>query len=661
MAPSPHHTRTTGTAPALGAFLLGAVVWTWPLARYLTSRVPHDPGDPLLNIWLVWWNAQAVPFTDRWWSPPIFHPMPGALALSEHLAGIAIITTPLQLAGASALTAYNVALILSFALSGLFAFLLVRSLSGSPLAAACAGLAFGFAPYRAGQLAHLQVLSAQWMPLALFAMHRYTASGRRRWLAVFVGAWLLQSLSNGYYLLFFPVLIALWLAWFIDWRRAPRRGLILVGTWILGTLPLVPMLLRYETVQRGLGLARSTGEMTMFSATAAAFAHPSGMLAFWPFVPAANEELYLYPGLVAILLVVVGWTAGRSRPWRDGSRAPLLFYSGAMVVMWALAAGPAPPDSGARALLHPYTLLTWLPGFDAIRVPARFAMLGALCLAVAAGLALDRIVAVSRHPRTRYGVALLAMTAIALDQWTRPMPLILPPGRVLLPEASRATVVELPPDEGVVNTHAMYRAMQHQRPLVNGYSGHVPPHYAVLWHALRRNDPSALVELARGRPLIIVVHDRIDTGGAMRRLVESLPGIQAHSTSGVGGLFVLPAQASARVPDGGTLLPATVREMPPHYAVIDLRVERVVRTIEFPLRWHTAELERRLAIDGSLDGTTWRVIGEEWTGGAALAGALRDPREIPVRFALPDVSVRYLRIHPAAAWLSRELRVYGPG
>ena len=65
-----------------------------------------------------------MPFTARWWNPPIFYPMPGALALSEHLAGIAIVTTPLQWAGVSPLAAYNVALILSFGLSGFFAFLL---------------------------------------------------------------------------------------------------------------------------------------------------------------------------------------------------------------------------------------------------------------------------------------------------------------------------------------------------------------------------------------------------------------------------------------------------------------------------------------------------------------------------------------------------------
>ena len=83
----------------IGFFLVVALAWTWPVVTRLSWRIPHDPGDPILNTWILWWNTQAVPFTAAWWSPPVFYPMPGALALSEHLAGIAVFTTPLQKSG----------------------------------------------------------------------------------------------------------------------------------------------------------------------------------------------------------------------------------------------------------------------------------------------------------------------------------------------------------------------------------------------------------------------------------------------------------------------------------------------------------------------------------------------------------------------------------
>jgi hypothetical protein len=649
----------------LAAFVALAIAWTWPLAAHLGSRIPHDPGDSVLNIWLLWWNAHAVPFTDAWWSPPIFFPMRGALALSEHLAGLAVVTTPLQWMGASALAAYNVAFLLSFALSGFCVFLLVRRLLAAPahdavrdMAALCAGLAYGFGPYRAGQLAHLQVLTSQWMPLALLAMHGYLDDGRRRWLALFAAAWLLQALSNGYYLLFFPVLIGLWLVWFTGWTRCLSRGMVLFGIWMLASLPLVPVLLTYARVQQRLGLTRTPGDMMNFSARPEAFLHASGLLRFWPATQTATTEELLFPGVTAIALVIAACVAGFRDPKGTRARSSFVFYIAAAVIMSALAFGPAPPGATAHAWLRPYTLLMWLPGFDALRVPARFAMLATLCLAVASGLAFAQVAPSSRTRLRIFGAIVLA--GLLVDGWTRPMPLVTPPGRVTLPDIPGAIVMEVPLNEGATDTAAMYRAMDHRRPLVNGYSGHVPPHYAILSLALRRGDPSVLTELARGRPLILLVDAARDPGGHVRRLVEGLPGIDARGGSSGGMIYVLPAGASARVATPGAAWPVTTRTIGRFDVELDLGATRIVRTVGFTLRARYSELDSRIRIQGSEDGTTWSTSWEDWTGGPALAASLEDPLETPVRLTLPDVRMRYVRVYPAAAWLQQEVSVYGP-
>ncbi|MEP6593512.1 MAG: hypothetical protein ABJC51_07460, partial [Acidobacteriota bacterium] len=371
--------RRIGSLPEgllwLSLFFALAVAWSWPLAAHFASRIPNDPGDSVLNIWLLWWNAHAVPLTRGWWSPPIFFPMPGALALSEHLAGLAPVTTPLQWAGATPLVAYNAAFMLSFALSGFFAFLLVRRLAeqqgvpaaGCRLAGLCAGLIYGFGPYRAGQLGHLQVLTSQWMPLALLAMHAYLDDGRRRWLALLGAAWLLQALSNGYYLFFFPVLLGLWLVWFVDWRRQARRGAALIGALAAASLPLIGMLLSYADIQQRLGLGRTPGEMVNYSATPSAFLQASELLRFWPGSPAATSEQFLFPGVSGIALVMLAAAAWGIRRRADlpalASRPPLLFYALAAALLWGLAFGPR--SDHTSAWLHPYTLLAWLPGFAA--------------------------------------------------------------------------------------------------------------------------------------------------------------------------------------------------------------------------------------------------------------------------------------------------------
>jgi hypothetical protein len=208
-----------------------AVAYTWPVAAHLGDRVPVDGHDPLLNSFLLWWNAHRLPLTSGWWNSPFFFPLGGTIAMSETLLGLSIVTTPMLYLGASPLLAYNVVYLLSIPLCGLATYLLVRELGGTRGVAFLGGLAFAFAPYRAAQLAHLQVLCAFWVPLALLGLHRYLRTGRRRDLALAAAAWAMQGLTNAYLFLFLSVLVAAWVAWFVvsalRWRALGSVALAL--------------------------------------------------------------------------------------------------------------------------------------------------------------------------------------------------------------------------------------------------------------------------------------------------------------------------------------------------------------------------------------------------------------------------------------------------
>lgn len=644
---------------ASALFFLLALAWTWPLVTRLSWRLPHDPGDPLLNAWILWWNTQAVPFTEAWWSPAIFYPMPGAFALSEHLAGIALLTAPLHALGVNALAAYNVALILSSWLSGFFAFLLGRRLTGSTAAGLLAGVAFGFAPYRASQLSHLQVLTSQWMPLALYAMHAYLDDRRRRWLALFAAAWLIQALSNGYYLLFFPVLIGLWMAWFVRWRMDLRAGVALAATFIGSSLLLVPTLLRYREVHETLGLTRTREEMLMFSATPASFLETAHMLKFWPIKDALTQEGFLFPGVTVALLLAAGAIVFLFRGCLTGAfarRSAALFYGATAVLLWWLCLGPAATDSLLDAISHPYSLLTWLPGFSGLRVPARFAMLATLCASMAAAIAAARLAPAAGWQRIALGILIAA--GLFVDSWTRPMPLATPPARVNFPSVADAVVIELPTTESAVNVSAMYRAMLHGLPLVNGYSGHTPRHFDLLSTALMRHDPSVMTHFAAGRPLLVVVHRRYDQDGSLRALVERAGGV-LHEESGTGPVFVVPPRPQVRTPPLGSPLGGTPVRSAAGYAVLDLGSEQVVRGININLRWRYAEMATEMLVESSTDGAAWTAAWEGWTGGAMLQAALQDQRLVPLKIYLPDVRARYLRVSTVPHWVGREMTALG--
>ena len=59
--------------------------------------------------------------------------------------------------------------------------------------------------------------------------------------------------------------------------------------------------------------------------------------------------------------------------------------------MWVLALGPGGDGQEPASPYRPYSWLLWLPGFNGLRVSSRFAMLGTLCLAMAASLAVAHL------------------------------------------------------------------------------------------------------------------------------------------------------------------------------------------------------------------------------------------------------------------------------
>ena len=266
------------------------------LLPVLTTNLPSDLGDPLLNTAILAWNAKHLPLTPDWWNFPAFAPLSGVTAFTEHLLGAYPLSSPIIWETGNAVLAYNVLLLACFPLNGLATYALVRELTGSAPGALVGGFAFAFAPFISNQLAHVQMLTAFGMPFALFALHRYMNGGRRRDLAWFGIAWLEVLLSNAYFLVFFPILVALWMAWFFR-RTALRRWVAVAATAAAATLPIVPLLIGYYTRQTAYGFAREYPEVLAFSAGVHSLAGVSHFSVLWKqWLPTTYGEASLFPG-----------------------------------------------------------------------------------------------------------------------------------------------------------------------------------------------------------------------------------------------------------------------------------------------------------------------------------------------------------------------------
>ena len=746
---------------AAAAYVLLTAALTWPLALHAGSLVPNDLGDPLLNTWILDWNARTVPLTARWWNAPLFYPAPGIMAFSEHLLGLSLFTTPVILVTGNPLLAYNVAFFLSFVLSALAAYFLVFTLTRRHDCAFLAGLAFGFAPYRMAQLAHVQVLSSYWMPVALAAVHRYFAGRRARWAVLFAVAWLMQALSCGYYLFYLSVLVGLWLPWFVSGPASRRLLLRLGAIWAAVALVLVPVLYGYWHFQRAYGLRREITEIVSFSADVASLLKAPDSLRFWGWLNVVEHpESQLFPGLTVTALVVAGLVAGwRSAarekigrlkiarvfvllailffaiaaspfffgPWKIEiagvrllsvgtphkplslgllflivaaamhpsvrtawrRRSALAFYALAAIAMWLFSLGPAPTLLNNPVIYKaPYAWLMLLPGVDSIRVPARFWMLAAMCLAVAAGLALRQLT--TRWPRMTRALPVVACVGVLADSWPAPIRLENPPAS--RPAHTRAVArLELPAGPSHDPT-ALYRAIEHRRPLLNGYSGYFAPHYWPLRYLLQEHDPALLTRLSALGPIEVVVEHAYDEGGRWRQFLLSHPQVtlvhreEQYSTFRVErGRYVgaLPSIPGTPLPiasiaseingaivgamtdgDAGSRWHAGRAQRPGDEFIADLGASRTVNGAELLIAGFNADFPRKLAIETSTDAQTWSPAWRGSAGLVAFSAALEDPLNVPMPFIFEPRAARYVRFtqldhEETYYWSVAELRIVG--
>jgi len=746
---------------AAAAYVLLTAALTWPLVLHPGSLVPNDLGDPLLNTWILAWDARVVPLTAHWWDAPQFYPAAGTMAFSEHLLGLTIFTTPVILVSGNPLLAYNIAFFLSFVLSGLFAYFLAFTISRRHDCAFLAGLAFAFAPYRMAQLAHVQVLSSYWMPLALAGLHRYFDDHRTRWLVLFAAAWFMQALTCGYYLIYLSVLIALWLPWFVSGPGTWRSLVRLAVAWGIVALLLVPVLYGYWHFHHAYGLRRGIDEIVSFSADVASVLKAPANLRVWGWLNVVEHpESQLFPGLTLIVLIiaglVIGWrTAAREKigrlkiarvvvliavlffaiaaspfyfgPWKLDiggvrllsvgtphkplsvgllflviaaamhpsvrtawrRRSALAFYALAAVAMWLFSLGPAPTLLN-RPIIYkaPYAWLMLLPGVDGIRVPARFWMLAAMCLSIAGGLAIRQLTA--RWPRFARALPVVACLGVLADSWPLMIPMEKPPAS--RPVHTRAVARLELPAKPFHDSIALYRATEHRRPLLNGYSGYFAPHYAPLQELLKEHDPAVLTRLSSFGPIEVVVDHQFDEGAGWRQFLLSHPQASLvyrddrYSTFRIergpraGALPKVPGEplpiASISAEFNAALVGNMIdhdlmtrwhagREQRPGDAfTVDLGSVREAYGAEMLIGGSVADFPRKLSIETSVDGLTWSPAWSGTTGVLALSAALEDPLTVTLPFEFQPRPARYVRftqldVEETYYWSVAELRIMG--
>jgi len=579
------------------AYVALTLLATWPVVRGLSRNVAGDLGDPVFAMWVLAWDSDQLltmlhgdlSHVRSFFDANIFHPAPLTLAYSEHFIPQAIQALPIYAITGNPILSYNLLFLSTFVLSGVGAYLFVRELTGDARAGFVAGVLFAFAPYRFPQAPHLQVLSSQWMPFALYGFRRYFASmsdaghsrgGRWRPLLGAAAALVTLNLSCGYYLMYFAPFVAAYVVWEI-WQRGVWRNRAMwlrigVAAAVVVVLT-VPLLLPYLVVQEMLHLDRSMTEVARYSADVYSYATAFAAQPVWGDIARAfpKPEGDLFPGLVTVLLAIAGVIA-----WRDPDQAPAdrlsprpvhwllivlavahvtaavatminrrvaldlglfsirmtnvtqlliraavaaiillvisppirarcaafmrargFFVAAVVAAMW-LSLGPAPEALGRPInLAGVYRLFyDYVPGYDGLRVPARFGMIVVFMLSVLGGYGTARI---ARHRGATAVLTLLVVLflceslslpitvngASTLADYTTPEARVYPPSRLPAVYAAvkrepNVILAELPIGQPDYDLRAMFYSIAHHARLLNGYSGFFPPQYGQIALAL---------------------------------------------------------------------------------------------------------------------------------------------------------------------------------
>jgi len=164
----------------------------WSLHN-LSRQLLHDPGNLM--------------------DGSIFYPYRLTIATLDHQLVAAVMATPLVEGGANGAQIYNLSFLASFVLSGCFSYLLIRRLTGSTAAGLVGGCAYAFSSYRALHLPQAHLLATEWLPLALFTLHRFLERPVwTRWLAL-AAATLAVALASWHMAVIGAVAIGLVAVW----------------------------------------------------------------------------------------------------------------------------------------------------------------------------------------------------------------------------------------------------------------------------------------------------------------------------------------------------------------------------------------------------------------------------------------------------------------
>jgi len=280
---------------------------------HLTQSIIGQNTDYVNLFWTIGWGMKHfIEGFSGYWSPPFYAPLPTTMGMGENTLGSSLVSLPFYLATSNPIFSFNMVLLISFALTGLFTTFLCFHLTKNFWASLLSGTLISYCAFRMGRVDHLHMLPFQYIPLFLLFGHLYVQSKKPIYLVPAYLAIILQTLTSltlGLYSFYLSFLF--WVYWIIsDKSMRSKKNTLTVASFQIGlgiVFAWIAMPNLILKVQNGASMNWRWGDAVLHSATLGNFLTPSkfNFLFFeWmsPFLRGL-DEFSLFPGLATLFLI----------------------------------------------------------------------------------------------------------------------------------------------------------------------------------------------------------------------------------------------------------------------------------------------------------------------------------------------------------------------
>lgn len=527
----------------LSFFAALTVIFTYPLALHFSDSVLGGHGDNLYFAWLTNWYDHSF-FGGG--GHPFFSP------LMNWPEGWNLSTTDTALASVfpgavfshyvGPIAGYNLAMMLTFVLSGWTMYVWVRHLTKSEGAALLAGVIFAFLPYRMAHflIGHLNLAGTQWFPLFFMGLvSMFRGEGKGWWqpgalAAISLG---LIGFTSMYYLYMGLIITAIFVIAYLIFNRftllKQRSFWKQAGVFLLLAIPLVYASTRYyfNLSATGTLTSRDWQYASMYSASPTDFFLPStDHFLFGQWVGSHfNRDLWpeatLYIGIVSLMLLVVAiirrkQTGMAGLVWAALTTALAAFIlalgtdlhwnAESVIVQVPAFLQPLVGKNETPLLLPTYWLFNHLPFFDRMRALARFGLFTGIFTTLLAGLGAALLLSRLQGWRKHLAAGALILLAV-LDFYpgsyagslTKIEPRPLDTWLAAQPGDGAVAIFPFGQVEDQIN---IYATVFHGKPFIGGlFNANQPPQYTYIKPIMDQFPSQQSIDLLRELGITYVV------------------------------------------------------------------------------------------------------------------------------------------------------------